>query len=97
MHYIQCMNLPELGQAIKQARKQKHWTQAALGDQLGMSRATVSALENGTVNEIGIRKVMALCSLLGLELQVQTWQTKRPTLHTLVSEADQRKRGKEST
>lgn len=88
------MNLEELGKAIKLARKQKHWTQADLADQLGMSRATVSALENGTVNEIGIRKVIALCSLLGLELQVQTRQTKRPTLHTLVSEADQRKRGK---
>lgn len=92
MHYIQCMNLEDLGKAIRQARKQKHWTQADLGEQLGMSRATVSAIENGTVNEIGIRKVMALCSLLGLELQVQTRQTKRPTLHTLVSEADQRKR-----
>jgi transcriptional regulator with XRE-family HTH domain len=86
------MNLEDLGKAIRQARKQKHWTQADLGEQLGMSRATVSAIENGTVNEIGIRKVMALCSLLGLELQVQTRQTKRPTLHTLVSEADQRKR-----
>ena len=84
------MNLEDLGKALKQARKQKQWTQAELGDQLGMSRATVSALENG------IRKVMALCSLLGLELQVQTRQTKRPTLHTLVSEADQRKRDKGS-
>ena len=92
MHYIQCMNLEDLGKTLKQARKQKQWTQAELGDQLWMSRATVSALENGTVNEIGIRKVMALCSLLGLELQVQARQTKRPTLHTLVSEADQRKR-----
>lgn len=90
------MNLDDLGKALKQARKQKQWTQAELGDQLGMSRATVSALENGTVNEIGIRKVMALCSLMGLELQVQTRQTKRPTLHTLVSEADQRKRDKGS-
>lgn len=94
MHYIQCMDLEELGKTLKQARKQKHWTQAELAEQLGMSRATVSALENGTVNEIGIRKVIALCSLLGLELQVQTRQTKRPTLHALVSEADQRKRGK---
>mgnify|MGYP002078375602 CR=1 FL=1 len=94
MHYIQCMDLEELGKALKQARKQKHWTQAELAEQLGMSRATVSAIENATVNEIGIRKVIALCSLLGLELQVQTRQTKRPTLHALVSEADQRKRGK---
>lgn len=88
------MTLEDIGKAIKQARKQKHWTQADLGTQLGMSRATVSALENGTVNEIGIRKVMAICSLLSLELQIATRQSKRPHLHTLVSEADQRKRDK---
>ena len=68
-------------------------TQAELGELLGMSRATLSALENGTVNEIGIRKVLAVCSLLGLELLVQTRQPKRPTLHSLVTEAEQRKRG----
>ena len=91
------MNLGDLGKSVRLARKQKQWTQAELGEQLGMSRATVSALENGTINEIGIRKVIALCSLLGLELQVQTRQTKRPTLQTLVSEADQRKRSKGSS
>ena len=90
------MSLEDLGQALKQARKQKQWTQAEVARQLGMSRATVSALENGTVNEIGIRKVMAVCSLLGLELHVATRQSKRPHLHTLVSEAEQRKRDKDA-
>ncbi|PID49200.1 MAG: transcriptional regulator [Proteobacteria bacterium] len=85
--------MQEVGKAIRNARKQCKLTQAALSEQLGMSRATISALENGTVQEIGIRKVMAICSLLGLELLVQPRQRNRPTLHTLMNEAEQRKRG----
>ncbi len=57
-----------------------------------MSRATLSALESGTISELGIRKVLAICSVLGLELVIQPQVHKRPTLHTLVSEAEQRKR-----
>ena len=88
------MQMNELGAVLRTARKQKKITQAELGEQLGMSRATISAIENGTVNEVGIRKVMALCATLGMELLVQPVQRRRPTLHALVSEADQRKRGK---
>lgn len=85
--------MTELGKAVRSARKQAKLTQTDVAEQLGMSRATLSALENGTVSEVGIRKVMAICALLGLELNAQPRQTKRPTLHTLVKEADQRKRG----
>lgn len=67
-------------------------TQAELSGLLGMSRATLSALENGTVREVGIRKVMAICSVLGLELIAQPIRQQRPTLHTLVDEAEERKR-----
>ncbi len=87
------MDMQELGQTLRDARKQRKLTQLQLSEQLGMSRATISALENGTVNEVGIRKVLAICSLLGLELLVQSHQPRRPTLHTLVTEAEQRKRG----
>lgn len=87
------MNILELGQAIRTARKQRKMTQTELTVQLGISRATLSALENGTINEVGIRKVMAICSVLGLELNVQPLQSRRPTLHTLAAEAEQRKTG----
>ena len=50
-----------------------------------MSRATISAIENGTVAEVGIRKVMALCDALGLELNAQPQRT-RPTIHELLEE-----------
>lgn len=87
------MNMQSLGVAIRTARKQRHLTQTDLSQQLGMSRSTLSAIENGTVSEVGIRKVMALCSALGLELAVQPMFARRPTLHNLVDEAEQRKTG----
>lgn len=87
------MDMNELGVIIREARKQQAMTQAELSELLGMSRATISAIENGTVTEVGIRKVMAICSILGLELVIQPRQQQRPTLQALVSEAEQRRRG----
>lgn len=96
MHYIECMDMNALGHKLRTARKQRRLTQTELGERVGMSRATVSGIENGTVAEVGIRKVMALCSALGLELQVQELAARRPTLHVLVDEARQRKTGHSS-
>lgn len=87
------MELDALGTVIREARKQLGMTQAELSGMLGMSRATISAIENGTIPEVGIRKVMAICSMLGLELVIQPRQQQRPTLHALVNEAEERKRG----
>ena len=79
------MDLGEIGQLICKARKSRKLSQAALGQQLGMSRATISGIENGTVPEIGIRKILSLSAALGLELIAQE-KTKRPTLQQLMKE-----------
>jgi transcriptional regulator with XRE-family HTH domain len=79
------MYLDEIGQIILQARKNQKLSQQQLASQLGMSRATLSALENGTIAELGIRKIMAICAALGLELMVQQ-KVSRPTLQQLIKE-----------
>lgn len=71
-----------IGEVIKKARKEKHWSQEDLCRPLGMSRATVSALENGTFNELGIRKVEKLLNRLGYRLTVVKREP-RPTLDDL--------------
>ena len=81
------MHFDQIGSQILAARKSKKITQQALAAQLGMSRATISAIENGTIPEIGIRKVMALCTALGLELMVQQ-RSSRPTLQQLLREQE---------
>ena len=60
------MKLEDIGLALQIARKSQKRSQGDLAAALGMSRATISAIENGTVGEIGIRKVIALCEALSL-------------------------------
>ena len=76
------MTLQDIGQTIARTRKRKKITQSSLAVALGMSRA---GIENGTVPEIGIRKVLSLCTALGIELVAQE-KTRRPTLQQLLQE-----------
>jgi HTH-type transcriptional regulator / antitoxin HipB len=82
------MDLQEIGQIIRSTRKSQSLSQQALGASLGMSRASISGIETGKVSEIGIRKMMALCAALGLELRVVAAGA-RPTLRELRAERDE--------
>lgn len=79
------MNLQEIGAALRAARKSRKQSQAELAGSLGMSRATISAIENGTVREIGVRKLLALAAALGLALSIGPRRA-RPTLDELRAE-----------
>ena len=79
------MNIEEIGETIRETRKAQKLSQAAVGKLLGMSRATISGVENGTISEIGVRKLMALCAVLGLELTADPKRS-RPTLQELIKE-----------
>lgn len=79
------MDLSEIGKRLREARTATGRSQEDVARPLGMSRATISAIENGTVNEIGARKLMALCAALGLELSIVAHV--RPTLRDLRNEA----------
>jgi HTH-type transcriptional regulator / antitoxin HipB len=83
--YIMHMNLQQIGSILREARKAAGLSQQELAKPLGMSRATISAIENGTVNEIGVRKLIALCAALGLAINVSVPE-KRPTLFELREE-----------
>jgi transcriptional regulator with XRE-family HTH domain len=79
------MDLLEIGTAFKTARRQSRRTQDELARALGMSRATLSALERGRCDEIGVRKLTALLELVGLDLFVGPRRT-RPTIDELRAE-----------
>jgi transcriptional regulator with XRE-family HTH domain len=79
------MTLAEIGLQLRAARKAQQRSQGQLAASLGMSRATISAIENGTIGEIGVRKLMALATTLGLELLIDT-RHERPTLQQLREE-----------
>lgn len=79
------MELHEIGSQLREARRRGGLTQAQLASSLGMSRATVSALEGGRCNEIGVRKLAALLDLVGLQLTVAP-RRGRPTIDDLRAE-----------
>ncbi len=61
----------EIGQHIRDERKRRKISQEKLARDLGMSRATISQIETGTVQDIGIRKLIRILEYLGLELRVR--------------------------
>lgn len=61
----------DLGKQIQQARKSRKVSQAEVAKALGMSRTTIGQIENGTVQEIGVRKLIRVLEFLGLELRVR--------------------------
>jgi HTH-type transcriptional regulator / antitoxin HipB len=79
------MDLQQVGLIVRRARKARGQSQQELAKLLTMSRATISGIENGTIREIGVRKLMALCAALGLSIQVSVPE-KRPTLMELREE-----------
>lgn len=77
----------EIGQQIKQARKQRKLSQAELAQMLGMSRTTIGQIESGTVQEIGVRKLIRILETLKLELRVRV-AGQPPTLDELREEGE---------
>lgn len=72
--------MKNLGDLIRSLRKERKLSQQALAEQYGMSRSTISGIENNTVSEIGLRKVEAILNGFGYELTAVPLQSKRPTL-----------------
>ena len=71
------MRFPEISGEVLQRRLAMGLTQAELAARAGMSRATVNAIENDTVSDIGARKLAGLLDVLGARLDVSTITEKR--------------------
>jgi transcriptional regulator with XRE-family HTH domain len=61
----------EIGEEIRTERKRRKISQAKMAKDLEMSRATISQIESGTVQEIGVRKLIRMLEYLNLELRVR--------------------------
>ena len=72
-----------LGELIRRLRKEHRLSQQALAARYGMTRATISGIENNTMSEVGIRKVKAILNGFGYELTAVARPLERPTLDFL--------------
>jgi transcriptional regulator with XRE-family HTH domain len=64
------LNLLELGESIKKLRKEKNLTQEELATQVGISRVTLSKLENGYIASISIVTLNDILNHLGYQLDI---------------------------
>ena len=65
------MTLKELGSEIKKLRKEKSWSQNDLENYSNITKRTISKVENGLVEEVGIKKIEILLDLLGMEFSLR--------------------------
>ena len=78
--------LSSIAEQIASKRKAMGLSQMALAKKARISRATLDALENGRLGELGYSKITNILTALGLELKVQEASALRPTLEELISE-----------
>jgi transcriptional regulator with XRE-family HTH domain len=76
-----------IGRLIREARKRQNVTQSEAAKAAGVGRSTLSQIENGTIQEIGIRKVIRILDFLGLELTTRP-KGAPPTLEELRKEVE---------
>ena len=65
------MTLEKLGKQIKTLRKEKAWSQDDLEQYSGITKRTISKIENGFIDEVGIKKVEMILDLLDMEFSLR--------------------------
>ena len=80
------LDLISIGEETVRRRKALKLSQTELSRRAGVSRATIDALENARIGELGFSKVTRLLTALGMELRLETARSQRPTLDELMQE-----------
>jgi len=61
----------ELGDQLLEFRQAQRLSQQKLADAVGISRATINALETGRAGDVGIRKVIKILKFFNHELCIK--------------------------
>lgn len=79
------MDFKEFGKTIANLRKEQKISQKQLSEDLSISRATISSLENGRGVDVGLRKVLQIVDYLDFEISIQE-KSKFPVFEDLLNE-----------
>ena len=80
------LSLSSIAEQIRARRKARGLSQSALAQKARVSRATLDALENGRLGELGYSRITSILAAVGLELKLQEASRRRPTLEELMNE-----------
>jgi transcriptional regulator with XRE-family HTH domain len=81
------LDLPTIGGEVAKRRKALGLRQSDVATRARVSRATLDALENGRLGELGFSKVARILAVVGLDLRLGEAVRRRPTLEELMEEA----------
>jgi transcriptional regulator with XRE-family HTH domain len=81
------LDLMTIGSELAGRRKALRLRQSDIAARAGVSRATLDALENGRLGELGFAKVARILAAVGLNLRLAEAGPRRPTLEELTVEA----------
>ncbi|MEQ8290381.1 MAG: helix-turn-helix transcriptional regulator [Gammaproteobacteria bacterium] len=77
------MNIKQIGHLVRQERKKKRLSQEQLARRAGLSRKTLSDIENGLRAEIGLQTLLNVFREIDLVFDVKPFSP--PTLTSLMS------------
>jgi len=83
------MDIFELGETIREARRSAGMTQEQLAKASGVSRVRVVQLETGTAMDMQMSNVLRLLGALGLELQIAREGDARPSFEEIMARRDE--------
>jgi transcriptional regulator with XRE-family HTH domain len=65
------LDFKAIGKQVEQHRKAQHISQEQMASELNISRATISAFENGKSADLGLKKAIKIINYLGYELTLK--------------------------
>jgi transcriptional regulator with XRE-family HTH domain len=71
------MYFQDIGAAVRKARQTMKLTQGELARQAEVSRGTINQLENGVFPDLGVKKLLAILEVVGLDMSIQKQRVER--------------------
>jgi transcriptional regulator with XRE-family HTH domain len=80
------MDLFDLGERIREARKAQNMTQGQLSEASDVSRVTISQIEQGSVFDVKYNTLLKIMGAVGLTLKATTANSGMPVYEDIVEE-----------